>query len=106
MARDQQEIAGRGALSPSPILIPLRAREYDGVDLSALDNMTTEQLIQCDRILKAPAACPRLKGAECRVCVHRGCRGHWPAGRVLQYLPAREGARIKTKVGGYFFGSE
>ena len=28
-------------------------KEYDGVDLSALDNMTTEQLIQCDRIFES-----------------------------------------------------
>lgn len=36
-------------------------KEYDGVDLSALDNMTTEQLIQCDRIFESSGSVSALK---------------------------------------------
>ena len=78
-------------------------KEYDGVDLSALDNMTTEQLKESIDYIAGRAEIEvsgnvtkeniaRLTGLGvnyvCRVCVHRGCRGHRPAGRVLQG-PAR-----------------
>ena len=36
-------------------------KEYDGVDLSALDNMTTAQLIQCDRIFESSGSVSALK---------------------------------------------
>ena len=61
-------------------------KEYDGVDLSALDNMTTEQLIQCDRIFESSGSVSALKELNVEyACI---CRGHRPAGRVLQG-PAR-----------------
>lgn len=81
-------------------------KEYDGVDLSALDTMTTEQLIQCDRIFESSGSVSALKELNVEyACIVAAEATGLPV-EFFKGLPAREGARIKTKVGGYFFGSE
>ena len=101
MAEINKKLLGEGVITfAHPYTF--EGKEYDGVDLSALDNMTTEQLIQCDRIFESSA----LKELNVEyACIVAAEATGLPV-EFFKGLPAREGARIKTKVGGYFFGSE
>lgn len=81
-------------------------KEYTGVNLAALDDMTTEQLCQCDRIFERSGGVSAMKELNIEyACIVAAQVTDLPQ-EFFQGLPAKEGNKIKTKIGAYFFGAE
>lgn len=81
-------------------------KEYTGVSLASLDDMTTEQLCQCDRIFERSGGVSAMKELNVEYACIVAAQATGLPQEFFQGLPAKEGNKIKTKVGAYFFGAE
>lgn len=80
--------------------------EHKGVDLSGLEDMSTEQLTQAERIFERSGGVSALKELNLEyTCIIASI----VTGKPLEFfkaLPAKDGNKIKTQVGAYFFDGE
>lgn len=81
-------------------------KTFDSVDLSAIENLNTEQLCKAERVFERSGGVSALKemNLEYAIILASVATGH-PI-EFFKALPAREGSKIKTRIGAYFFGSE
>lgn len=79
---------------------------YEGVDLSGVEDMTTEQLCQCDRMFERGGGVSAMKELNVEyACIIAAQVAKLPI-EFFKGLPAREGNKVKTTIGSYFFGEE
>lgn len=79
---------------------------YTEINLAGLDDLSTTQLQQAERIFERGGGVSAMKELNIEfACIVASIA----TGKPLEFfnnLPAREGNKIKTAVGSYFFGSD
>ena len=78
---------------------------YNEVDLAGLDDLSTDQLCQADRIFERGGGVSTIKELNVEyACIIAAMATGKPV-EFFKGLPARDGNKIKAKVGAYFFGA-
>lgn len=79
-------------------------QQFDGIDLAVLDDLSTEQLVQAERIFERSGGVSTLKELNVEyACIVASIATGKPV-EFFRGLPARDGNKVKTKVSAYFFG--
>ena len=79
---------------------------YESLDLSGLENLSTEQLCQAERIFERSGGVSALKEMNLEYAIIVANLATGLPVEFFKALPAREGSKVKNRVSAYFFGSE
>ena len=86
--------------------VRFEGKEYREIDLSGLEDMTTEQLRMAERLYERSGAFSALKEMNVEYCCYVAAVATGMPIELFWSLSAKDGTRIKSKVSSFFMSEE
>lgn len=79
---------------------------FHSLDLSPVEDLTTEQIMQAERIFEKSGGVSALKELNLEYAIIVASMATGKPVEFFKGLPGKDGSKVKSRVSAYFFGSE